>query len=360
MSTTSIEESTREPPSFSLPSGKAISYSEMRTFSDWCKLQHYYRYYLRLKTRDYSELRHLTIGSIVHDVVEVLYVEDYDRDWISDQEVARLVGRVASGYQDRYRKEAWKPYFDIQAFRTDRRVAYHLVKVFIEGIYSVEAFENVGCEVGFRTELPGVDGLEMLGYKDQMYRIRGDEDGNGILSPDLDRPGQTVAPGLYMGEMKTRGASFSSRIRTVVKKDFQTLLYRAHSYMAGEDVKGVIYTVLQKPPNKLIFSDKPKEARKEIDAYYAETEPSDHIRRDVIEMPMDDEVFAEVKKKVQDIIADMNAFYNDPDETVYEKVARFDKPHPKGFPCRMCEYVDLCHRGKRPGPDFAYKKKRRA
>ena len=339
-----------------LPSGQQISYSELNTFDDWCQLQHYYRYYMRMQTKNYGKLRYLTIGSITHDAVEYIYQSGWPKKSYSDQVISSLIEKVADSIFRNYMRPEYRDQFNPEAFAHDKHVAFHLVRVFIEGIYLNEEFDLVSVEDSFEVDLPGVEGMGLLGRKDQDYRIRDPNEGKQVgreIRDYEDREG-ALPPGRYLGEMKTRGSSFSSRIDTTVEKDFQTDLYLVAAQEEGIDYKGVVYTVLMKPPNDLIFTSDYEGARREIDLYYAQSSPLDHIRRDAVPVEMTEEKMNSVREKVSRIVLEMEKFYEAP----YMEAATFDKPHPKAFPCRMCEYIDVCHDGKRLEGEFTYKRRR--
>lgn len=340
----------------SLPSGDQISYSELNTFDDWCRLQHYYRYFMRMQTKRYGKLRYLTIGSMVHDTIEEIYTRGLPRESMSDQGIKDLIDEISYPMFQKYMQPSYRPHFSQDAFEHDKHVAFHLVRIFVEAVYVVEKFELVGVEESFETSLPGVEELGLVGRKDQDYRVCPPENGLqvGPEIRDHKKKNGTIPPGRYLGEMKTRGSSFSSRIDTTVEKDFQTDVYMAAGKQEGIDYRGVIYTVLQKPPNDLIFTTDYKEAREEMDLYYASSSPFDHVRRDVVPVEMTEKKVKEIEEKVSKIVGQLREFYQNP----YERVAEFEKPHPKAFPCRMCEYLDVCQKGEDVNGSFTYKKKR--
>ena len=340
------------PPVPFLPSGKSLSFSEVSTFLQ-CRRQHFYRYFLRLKSKVYAENRHMLIGSMTHDPIEAVY-----RDVMSGKttraEVTRrdsdiYVEDAATAIYREITGPAWKAHFDEDMFRLDQAIAEEMYWVFVEHMLKTEPFEILEPEARFETEFGG---RHFIGVADQRY----------LVAPGTFTFGDgglkrfEVPPGQYIGEFKTRANSFKKRIRTDATNDLQTEIYVSVFKDAGHDIRGTIRSILKKPPKDLFERDLSMPVQDQIELvrmYYANADPATHFRREIVPLVIDPR---EVESRLAVDVAAMEAFYANP----FGGMVEAPKLYRIGFPCGWCEYLRFCHDGLQVSRDtsFSYKKVR--
>jgi len=178
-------------------------------------------------------------------------------------------------------------------------------------------------------------GQRFVGVIDRLYRIDGK---------------------VYIGEIKTKGYSFNTRLTTVVKKDLQTKIYALAAMLSGLDIAGIVYTVVKKPPQGMMQpmgEDKEVNAsiRKDIIDYYKEPKVKTHFVREIIELDLDREsLLADLEERLRT----MNDFYED----VEKSLAEAPILTAGRYPCSFCEYSKICHSGQGVDASFRYKRKR--
>ena len=308
------------------------SYTELSTF-EMCPVKHYYAYHLRLKNRDYNEIRALTIGKIYASVTEAIYKdapqrgEALDRDWL-DAFVDLEAQRILHGYRD---PEAAK-WFVERDFFVDVYVARHLVRIFGEHVYPFEEYVNVGNERRIEWDLPvGAEGsTTLIGYVDH----------------DYERDGL-----LLIGEDKTRGNNWSERLQETVPDKLQTQIYLAADVTNGRHPSGVVYTVVKKPKPEMLVAanfDSLQEQQKAIDGHYSRVRKPFYREEVLFEVNVE-----EVQTRVVDLIERRNAFADD----LFMSLARTPPLSPLHFPCTFCDYFGPCKKGEDIDSRFTYKKK---
>lgn len=331
-----------------LPSGALISFSEINTFES-CKLKHFYRYKMRLSSRRYSGLRHLVVGSIVHDAIEETYVREMNATPIGDP--LDVADEIAAEIKKEYTHPAWFEFFDEDAFNMDAEIARHLFRVWYNSLYRVERFSIFEPERAFETTIAGQG---MLGYMDQVYTVGEELPQVGSDCRYSHAKEGSLPPGNYLGEVKTRGASWSRRCKTLALKSLQVKLYLTAMYKDGLEPQGAVYTVLKKPPKKVMFADDLKAALPKVAEHYARTD-IEHFRRDIVPITVDEAFVAEVEEEVEPKVEAIRAFYEgDP----FEAASRVSKPSPNGYPCGWCDYNAMCHGSRSFDDSFAYKRRR--
>lgn len=311
-----------------LPSGSAISYSEVDTFLT-CKRQHFWRYYMRLASKTYLDVRHMVMGEILHQVVEAVYL-------YPDIAIQDLIDDVIAKVREEFADESFAPFMSIGQFETDLLVADQLSSVWYHHIYLTEQIRMVEPEKPFDIEIAG---QRFVGFIDGIY--------------DVDHPAK---PGIYIGESKSRGASFNKKLQSVVRGDLQTGIYWTAASLMGLNPQGVVYTVVKKPPASLMIpmngsKDENEAIRQNILEYYAEPVAGTHFMREIVPIQID---IKKLEKKITSSLSTMNRFYSDP----MANLKKTSILHPNYFPCSYCEFSRICHGGSTIDGSFRYKKKR--
>lgn len=319
---------------------KARSYSELRTFQT-CNLQHYYRYFLRLSSKKYEDIKHFVPGRIVHNSIENVYL-----GMDVDEAVERVSRETRADFQEGVNKE----FFDSHLFEIHRHMAYNLVKIFEEEILEEEPYEAEAAEYSYEQEVAGVP---FVGHVDQIYTRPPTDDDPDWAHERLQM--QEREKLRFIGEWKTCSSSTfpSSDYEEEVKNDLQSHLYLAAVEKSGLDVDGIVHTSLRKCPKKYRDPeeyDTLKEQKKEMDGYYDRSRVP-YRRVELVWRPP----FDELKQHLQSVEADIESFYENP----FRSYDQFVKPDPKGFPCQFCEYFGICRQGKDVDSSWSYKKQRR-
>lgn len=311
-----------------LPSGRSISYSEISTFQN-CPRQHYWRYFIRLSSKRYSELRNMVMGSVVHESTEEVYRAP-------DADPQKIISGAIARQEKLFESSSYAPYHNKGQFRTDMVVAKEMFLMWYNHLFQDKGIEIIEPEMPFDVEIAG---QHFLGVIDRVYNVtRGRH------------------PGIYVGELKTRGFSFRRGLRRVVEEDLQTKIYLAALKDKGYDPQGVVYTVLKKPHIALMapMTGEPEvdeEIDRAISAHYADPKVGDHYKREAIPVSFDaDSLNADLTA----VLTEMNEFYVDPAASM----AAAPVLNPNGFPCMFCEYAPICHEGKTIDGSFRYKQKR--
>jgi hypothetical protein len=311
-----------------LPSGAFISFSELSTFES-CQRQHFWRYFTRLSSKRYLELRHMVIGSVVHECVEQSY-----RNRAEDQQ--DIYDRVHKKFVTQYTSPSYLPYFDNGQFKTDMVAAREMYRTWYTELFLTEGFADAVPEIKFEVEIAG---QKFLGYIDQLYQIEG--------GPQ---------PGLYIGEVKTRGASFKKGLKLVVERDLQNKIYLAAMMLKGHEPQGVVYTVINKPPQALLepMGGDPERDQEQIDAiraHYATPIHKTHYRREILPVDLD---LKALEADIEERLIAMDAFYSNP----YASVEAAPVLDERRFPCAFCEFAPMCHDGADVDGSFRYKRRR--
>lgn len=324
----------------------AHSYSEFKTFSSRCRLQHFYRYYMGLESTRFTDVQFFIIGRIVHQAIEDIYhgaskkvaVNSAAQDVLLDMK-DDVVG------------------FDRDAFDVKQRVARNMIDVFEEEVLEKEPFVIEDTEVYFEEE---VAGIPFRGHIDRLYRlpirrVQDEPDVRALFFEEHDSPvaaqddlddavfraedqGRDFLR--FIGEEKTRSSSTfpsGSKYEGIVKGDLQTHLYFHGLEKAGIPVDGIVHTSFRKAPSKYRKADNYdtiEEQKEAIDGYYSRARTP--MRR--VQMawrPPTDELHSHLNR----VKGDMETFYEDP----FRSVDEFVKHDPERFPCAFCGYRRICH-----------------
>lgn len=321
----------------------AHSYSEFKTFSSRCRLQHFYRYYMKLESVRFKDVQYFIIGRIVHQAIEKIY-HGTDKD-VAVMDAAQ---NVLMDMKDDIVN------FDRYAFDVKRRVAKNMVDVFESDVLEEEPFEIEDTEVYFEEEIAGIP---FRGHVDRLYRlpvakIQQDIDvaklfdgGSDVEVKDgvddaIHRANSENRDVLYfIGEEKTCSSSSfpGSDYEEEIKGDLQTHLYVHGLEKKGIPIDGIVHTSYRKAPNKYrdpenydSFSDQ-KEA---IDKYYERARTPMRRVKMAWQPPTD-----ELRSHLRTVKEDMEMFYDKP----FESVENFIKHDPERFPCAFCGYRRICH-----------------
>jgi hypothetical protein len=329
----------------------AHSYSEFKTFSSSCKLQHFYRYYMKLEGARFQDVQYFIIGRIVHQAIEDIYHGE-DKEKAVNSAAQNVLLDMRDDIVD----------FDRHAFDIKREVARNMVDVFEEEIFAKEPFELEDTEVYF--EEP-ISGIPFRGHVDRIYRLsidllREDDriydqvfDNEEHMDRALDRALREGRDFLrFIGEEKTRSSSSfpsGSSYKDDIKGDLQTHLYMKGLEKAGMPVDGIVHTSYRKAPSK--YRDPEKydnlaEQKEAIDGYYSRARTP--VRRvQMVWAPPE----GELESYLQTVKGDMEEFYKEP----FESVDSFIKHDPERYPCAFCAYRRICHGNDEIDDGFRYK-----
>lgn len=317
----------------------AHSYSEFKTFSSRCKLQHFYRYFMQLESARFEDVKNFVIGRIVHNAIEAIYNGERKEHAINNAAQDALLGLKDEVVDfDRHR-------FDIQ-----RHVASNIVEIFHRKVLPKESYELEDTEVYFEEKIAGIP---FRGHVDRLYRLpieplrEGDELYDQLLE-DEDQFNESLDRALqegrdffrFIGEEKTRSSSSfpsPSSYKDDIKGDLQTHLYMHGLEKAGLSIDGIVHTSYRKAPKKYrdpsnydTFADQ-KEA---IDGYYSRARTPVRRTMMVWRPPTDD-----LHSYLLNVKEDMKRFYKNP----FESADNFVKHDPARFPCAFCGYRRICH-----------------
>ncbi len=316
------------------------SYSEIRTFQT-CNLQHYYRYFLRLSSREYEDIKYFIPGRIVHDSLELIY------NGVDPEDAKR---RVADEARVDLQEGLDGEFFDNYLFEVHRSMAYNMLDVFVDEILPQENYEVEETEYGYEAE---VAGIPFVGQADQIYRRDLQEDDPKWVKKRLESEGRDQLR--LLGEWKTASSSMfpsSSDYEDEVKSDMQSHLYIAALENDGMPVDGIVHTTLRKAPSKYKKQenyDTLKEHKEGIAGYYSRAR-TPWRREEVVWRPP----FDELEGHLRSVNEEIKAFYKNP----YRSYDEFIKPDPKGYPCQFCQYFDICRQGKSVDKSWSYKTQR--
>ncbi len=323
----------------------AHSYSELKTFWNRCRLQHFYRYFMQTRSRTWEDNKFFIIGNLVHDTIERIY-RGHDPE--------QAFKAVAGAEKNRIKDDLLD--FRFREFRVKRRVAKNLIGVFQEQVRPDEPFEIVDTEVAFQETLADVP---MRGMADRLYRISV-EDFKEEFSPDgglpdwaIDQLAEENRDYLRLiGEEKTRSTSTfpGTDYEKQTQEDLQTHLYWWALKKAGTPVEGIVHTSYRKAPSKYRKAenyDSLAEQKEAIDGYYSRARTP--YRRAVLVPWRPDP--GPLEKYIRRAYRAMEEFYDDP----YNSADSFVKYDPGRMPCRLCDYFRVCHENQEIDHTYAHK-----